>query len=200
VANFIASPTSGNLPLIVNFTDQSTNNPTSWQWNFGDGGTSSQQNPSHTYNSEGNYSVSLTVSNNYGSDTESKNGYITVSNGGGGAGTFTDPRDGQTYQTVEIGSQTWMAENLNYETSNSWTYNNDPGYGNIYGRLYNWEAALSACPSGWHLPDKDEFNTLIVFLGGVTVAGGKMKEEGYLHWSEPNTGATNEHHTLSWVV
>ncbi|MEW5924263.1 MAG: PKD domain-containing protein, partial [Candidatus Zixiibacteriota bacterium] len=78
VADFSGNPTSGTVPLTVNFTDLSTNNPTSWSWTFGDGGTSTAQNPSHTYNSEGTYTVSLTATNAYGYDTETKTGYITV--------------------------------------------------------------------------------------------------------------------------
>ncbi|MBU2553156.1 MAG: fibrobacter succinogenes major paralogous domain-containing protein [Bacteroidetes bacterium] len=79
--------------------------------------------------------------------------------------TFTDPRDGQTYKTVTIGDQTWFAENLNYETANSWTYDDDPANGDIYGRLYTWDAALTACPSGWHLPTDDEWKTMEMALG-----------------------------------
>ena len=78
VADFSGSPTSGEAPLTVNFTDLSSNNPTSWSWDFGDGGTSSEQNPTHTYNSPGTYTVSLTASNAYGSDTNTKTDYITV--------------------------------------------------------------------------------------------------------------------------
>jgi uncharacterized protein (TIGR02145 family) len=61
-----------------------------------------------------------------------------------------------------------------------------------YGVLYNWPAAMAACPSGWHLPSDDEWTTLATFLGGATVAGGKMKETGTAHWLAPNVGATNE--------
>jgi PKD repeat protein len=78
VADFIGTPTSGNAPLAVSFTDQSTENPTSWSWDFGDLGTSTLQNPSHTYSAEGTYTVSLTATNSVGSDTETKVDYITV--------------------------------------------------------------------------------------------------------------------------
>jgi len=78
VAAFSASPTSGNAPLNVIFTDSSTGSPTSWKWNFGDGATSTEQNPAHTYSTQGNYTVALTVSNSAGNNTVTKTGYITV--------------------------------------------------------------------------------------------------------------------------
>jgi len=83
VADFEASYTSGVFPLTVAFTDLSTGNPTSWTWNFGDGTTSTQQNPTHTYSSMGDYTVTLTVTNALGSSkasSESKSNYITVTN------------------------------------------------------------------------------------------------------------------------
>jgi PKD repeat protein len=78
VAAFTAAPTSGNAPLTVTFTDQSTNFPAAWSWNFGDGQTSTAQNPSHSYDSPGTYAVILTVMNAAGSDSETKIGYITA--------------------------------------------------------------------------------------------------------------------------
>jgi serine protease AprX len=78
VANFSASPTSGFAPLAVSFTNLSTGGPTAWAWDFGDGGTATIQNPSHTYASAGTYTVSLTVTAPGGSDGETKIGYITV--------------------------------------------------------------------------------------------------------------------------
>jgi len=78
VANFTGSPTSGNRPLTVNFTDTSTGSITSWSWTFGDTGTSNNQNPSHGYNDPGSYTVSLTVRGPGGSDVETKSNYITV--------------------------------------------------------------------------------------------------------------------------
>jgi PKD repeat protein len=79
VADFSGTPTTGYLPLTVNFTDLSTGGaPTAWSWDFGDGGTSNDQNPTHTYSNPGTYDVTLTVSNASGSNTVAKSGYITV--------------------------------------------------------------------------------------------------------------------------
>jgi PKD repeat protein len=79
VAGFVGVPTSGYVPFTVTFTDQSTGYPTSWQWDFGDAGTSTLQNPTHQYTTAGNYTVTLTVSNACGSDVEQKVNYITAS-------------------------------------------------------------------------------------------------------------------------
>jgi PKD repeat protein len=88
-ANFSGSPTSGTAPLAVSFTDLSSGSPTSWSCNFGDGGTSTAQNPGHTYTAEGTYTVTLTATNACGSDGETKTGYVTVGGGGGGFTTIT---------------------------------------------------------------------------------------------------------------
>ena len=102
-----------------------------------------------------------------------------------------DHRDGQKYKIVEIGNQWWMAENLNFETEDSWCYDDNPENCKTYGRLYLWGATKKACPSGWHLPTDNEWKTLVDYLGGESVAGGKMKETGTYHWKSPNKGATN---------
>ena len=81
-------------------------------------------------------------------------------------GTFTDTRDGKVYKTITIGTQTWMAENLNYNAENSWCYENSSSNCDKYGRLYDWNAANKACPNGWHLPSKSEFETLLSYVGG----------------------------------
>jgi uncharacterized protein (TIGR02145 family) len=130
-------------------------------------------------------------------------------------GTVTDV-DGNTYRTVKIGNQWWMAENLkvkHYRTgaaipsitdNATWenlasgghcAYDNEAGNVATYGLLYNWYAAVDSrniAPDGWHVPSRAEWEILQQFLGGEAAAGGKMKESGTTHWASPNTGATNE--------
>ncbi len=117
---------------------------------------------------------------------------------------FVDPRDGKVYKTVTIGTQVWMAENLNYDTLNgtgSWYYNNNSAYAE-YGRLYNWETAMKVAPPGWHLPSDDEWKTLELYLGmsqqqvdGTgwrgTDEGNKLKESGNTHWNSPSVGTNS---------
>jgi len=106
-------------------------------------------------------------------------------------GTFTDTRDNKTYKTVTIGSQTWLAENLSFNaTSGTKCYQNNPEMCKKYGVLYTWDAALSACPAGWHLPSDIEWQTMVEFLGGEEIAGGKLKATGT--WTAPTEGATND--------
>ena len=141
------------------------------------------------------------------------------------AQTVTDI-DGNVYNTVTIGTQVWMKENLkttkyndgttipNINDNTTWAalttgaysdYNNTPSNSTTYGRLYNWYAAdnneatkvasnggKNVCPTGWHVPTNAEWTTLTNFLGGESVAGGKLKETGTTHWTTPNEGATNE--------
>ena len=80
--------------------------------------------------------------------------------------TMKDTRDGQLYEIVKIGNQWWMAENLNFDAGNdSWCYNDDPELCKLYGRLYDWETAKNACPSGWHLPSDKDWKSLERSLG-----------------------------------
>ncbi len=127
--------------------------------------------------------------------------------------TVTDV-DGNVYNIITIGTQTWMASNLRvtkYNDGNAipnvvddaqWqgltagaycNYNNTTASANSYGRLYNWYAVNSGklCPAGWHVPSDAEWQTLINNLGGAAVAGGKLKEAGLAHWMSPNEGASN---------
>lgn len=73
--------------------------------------------------------------------------------------------DGNTYTTVKIGNQIWMAKNLNVDVEGSMCYDNDPANCEKYGRLYTWEAAKRACPDGWHLPSKEDFKSLLDKVG-----------------------------------
>lgn len=123
--------------------------------------------------------------------------------------TFVDFRDGQIYKQVTIGSQTWMAQNLNYMTENSFCIDNDPVNCSIYGRLYIWDAAMVACPSGWHLPDTTEWKTLLNAVGGQATAGTVLKSQTGWYWycddsrdaygfSALPTGAHNRQDDLSY--
>lgn len=125
--------------------------------------------------------------------------------------------EGNAYDTVHIGTQIWMKQNLktthykngaaiaypgtdntawqnNTSGAYAW-YNNDAAtYKNTYGALYNWYAVNTGnlCPTGWHIPTDAEWTTLTTYLGGSNIAGGKLKEANLAHWYSPNTGATNE--------
>ncbi len=89
-------------------------------------------------------------------------------------GEFKDSRDEKVYKWVKIGEQIWMAENLNYESGNSWAYDDSPSNSDKFGRLYTWNSALTSCPDGWHLPTDIEWSELETNLGangGSKLAG-----------------------------
>jgi uncharacterized protein (TIGR02145 family) len=100
-------------------------------------------------------------------------------------GSVTD-NGGRTYKTVQIGEQTWMAENLNYDAEGSKCNNDYPANCEKYGRLYTWSTAQSACPSGWHLPSDAEWTALTDYVGGETIAGEKLKAKS--GWDNNNNG------------
>lgn len=123
--------------------------------------------------------------------------------------------EGNVYQTVTIGTQVWIGEDLkttkyndntsipNVTVNNEWAYLASPGYcwynndianKNTYGAIYNWYTVSSGklCPLNWHIPSDAEWTVLTTFLGGLNLAGGKLKETGTAHWISPNSGATNE--------
>ncbi|WP_168796690.1 FISUMP domain-containing protein [Cognatitamlana onchidii] len=85
---------------------------------------------------------------------------------------FIDTRDNQVYEIITIGDQTWFAENLNYDFGDdtSSCYDGETDNCFIYGRLYTGDAAQTACPEGWHLPSKEEWDLLIDYLGGINAA------------------------------
>jgi uncharacterized protein (TIGR02145 family) len=120
--------------------------------------------------------------------------------------------DGNTYQTIQIGTQTWMAENLKTTRLNDgtaiplvtgnteWAALTAPGFcwyfdnNTMHGAYYNWYTVNTGklCPSEWHVSTYEDWLELSSFLGGADVAGGKLKETSTIHWISPNTGATNE--------
>ncbi|MBU2649850.1 MAG: caspase family protein [Bacteroidetes bacterium] len=120
-------------------------------------------------------------------ETESSTTYYPHESFSGSSGTFTDTRDVQKYKWVRIGQQIWMAENLNYNTGNSWCYENNSSNCEKYGRLYDWNAALKACPPGWHLPSDQEWNNLINCLGST--AGNDLKSVS--GWNRGGNGTNN---------
>jgi len=98
------------------------------------------------------------------------------------SGTFTDSRDGKKYKTTKIGKQTWLAENLNYNANGSKCYEDKSANCDKYGRLYSWQAAKTACPSGWHLPSYDEWSVLSSYAGKAS----KLKAKS--GWAESGSG------------
>lgn len=126
--------------------------------------------------------------------------------------------DGNVYNTIVIGGQVWMKENLKTTKYNNgddigttkcpdfdydgettpkyqWAYAGDESNVDIYGRLYTWYTVTDRrkiCPTGWHVPTEDEWVSLFEYLGGALAANGKLKETGITHWTSPNADATNE--------
>jgi len=102
-----------------------------------------------------------------------------------------DTRNGKRYKTVRIGGKTWMGENLNYQpsTGNSWCYDNNNANCAKYGRLYDWNTAMNACPAGWHLPTKEEWKYLESWTGGGEAGKRQKAKSGW----DGNGNGTDEY-------
>jgi uncharacterized protein (TIGR02145 family) len=133
----------------------------------------------------GTYTVTYTVSNSAGLQADAVVRTVVVGLG----------LPQQNWEEVTIGTQTWMKYNLVIDDGQGGinSYNNDIANAHIYGYLYTWDAAVRLANSieGWHLPSASEWNTLQAYLGGTNIAGGKLKEDGTVHWTTPNASATN---------
>ncbi|MFO7722029.1 MAG: FISUMP domain-containing protein [Bacteroidales bacterium] len=211
-AYFNETTTHTTVQKTVIFTDTSFGIPTSWRWFFGDGDSSTLKHPSHVYQTPGVYTVTLIITNAHGSDTLVKPNLMTID-----PAYFVYDVDANPYDTVHIGNQIWLKQNLRttryndgvtyipqvqghsqWESLNTGArcyYNNDSAsYAATYGALYNFFAVDTGmlCPTGWHVPSQAEWDTLINFLGGTAVAGGLLKDTGFTFWNTPNTGATNQ--------
>ncbi|MBQ9226957.1 MAG: fibrobacter succinogenes major paralogous domain-containing protein [Fibrobacter sp.] len=171
---------------------------------------------SHSSSSKHSSSSSSALETSSSSEASSSSSFSTPSNDGSvydeEKNTLTDLRDGQTYRTTVIGSQTWMAENLNYETENSYCYKDKGYHCDTYGRLYPWAAAMDnvgkwsgsgkdcgdgktcsatylvrgVCPEGWRLPNIVDWETLITTVGGSAIAGRMLKADS--GWNNADGG------------
>ncbi len=150
-----------------------------------------------------------------GSDFQGWTGskWVSLTTGTAFFGEVTDI-DGNTYPTIKLGTEEWMAENLrtsryrngdlipNVTDAVVWSnrgvleqdaycwYTNDPGFDKPFGKIYNWYTVMDTrglCPEGWHVPSHAELMALITHIGGSAVAGGILKEAGIAHWASPNS-------------
>ena len=135
VANFSAIPTTGDIGTTVQFTDLSTNSPTSWNWSFGDGMLSPLQNPSYTYNALGSYKVTLTVTNTYGNNTLSRSGYINIVGQTPVASYTSNVTAGAAPLAVQFNDTT-----MNYPTAWNWSFG-DGNYSNEQNPVYVYNSS-----------------------------------------------------------
>lgn len=207
--NFVADVTNGWVPQTIQFTSYTNiSNPTGYNWSFGDGTYSYDTNPVHTYDNIGYYTVSLQVASSSGYKSETKEDYIAIRFCPGAV----QDTEGNIYETAGIGTNCWMAENLNMGTritgdldaqsdnglTEKFCYDDLEANCDAYGGLYEWdelmqyhtgEGVQGLCPNDWHVGTKDEWLNMISFLGGSEVAGQKLKST--TGWEEMGNG-TNE--------
>lgn len=225
-SSFTVDISDGPSPLQVKFTNTSTN-ATSYLWDFGDGTTSTDKDPIHIFTNPSLTSDIQVTVKLWSMDSDGNSAYsykfLTVRNATISPIVFNPNLsydiflgNYHSYKTITIGTQTWMAENLqelnyrNYDAiqkiiAGYWQSTTTGGFGcvltcgvpeiNSYGFFYNWYAvndSRNIAPVGWHVPSDSDWTILSNYLGGETIAGGKLKEIGTYHWKSPNTGSTNE--------
>lgn len=171
VGGFSLRPAGGNTETIFSFDasetrdDRDSTGELRFRWDWESDGIwdtewSTNLLYQHRYLKPGVYQISLQIVDLDGAITKYFE-FLEVD-----AFFLRDLRDEQEYKTIQIGSQLWMAENLQYETfTGSWCFNDSIENCEKMGRLYNWYAAQTACPAGWHLPDQDDWNQLLSFVG-----------------------------------
>ena len=187
-AEFTANPTSGNAPLTVNFTDQSTGTITSWDWDFGDGSNSTDQNPSHTYNDADSYSVSLTVSGPDGSDTELKLFYIDVLSDLPSVTTHW-PASGATDVPVDTVVSATFSEAMDASTINETTFLVNDGSTNIDGKVSYENTTATFTPTTNLVCEKTY--TATITTGARDMAGNALEAD----YSWPFTTGPIQHKT-----
>lgn len=238
----INKTTQSNPPAPVAATHSAGQNHITWNWNPVPGATGYRFSATNNYLSAMNLGNTNTYTESGLPCNTTHTRFIWAYNGCGYSlvtiltfatapcgpscpASVTDPRDGQVYGVVPIGTQCWMASNMNVgiripgmnEQLNNmilekYCYNDNDDLCAVYGGLYQWGEAVQyangasnnnswnpppagfvqgICPPGWHVPANYEWDILVNYLGGASVAGGKLKEAGTSHWADPNTDATN---------
>lgn len=187
MSDFTATPNPVLIHDTIQFADATLYNPQWWKWYFGDGDSSSHQNPSHVYSVKGFYTVTLITGNQWGTDTLVRPAFVQVT--GPGVNWPVVDFDGNIYDTVFINNQIWLKQNLmtthyndggpiiEIAASHIWPalqagarcwYDNDSvSYASVYGSLYNWYAVETGklCPQGFRVPTLAEWNDLVNYLG-----------------------------------
>ena len=227
IASFTVLPNRGTTATVFNFdageswdAEEATSQlRVRWDWEsdgIWDTEYTTAKTVSHQFTTVGSYTTILEIQDSWGLTGFTYKTMIVN-------GTVVDI-DGNVYETIQVGNQEWMAENLkvtHYQDGTAIThvtdatawaaltseayciYNNASNEVDTYGALYNWYAVngdidgngtkdKEIAPTGWHVPSHTEWLTLVDYLDGNAIAGGKMKEAGTSHWLDPNTGATNE--------
>ncbi|MFA5414208.1 MAG: PKD domain-containing protein [Methanoregula sp.] len=192
VANFTANVTRGNIPFSVRFTDESYGNPTNWSWDFGDGSISTVQNPVHTYLNAGTYTVSLNVTNAYGSTVKTRTNYISVIQE---SLSLMEVLDNPTLNYTTYGSSSWYGQNK------IWYYGGSAARSGTVGDSQN--TAMETFVQGpvnlsffWNVSSERSYDFLQFYLDGVMID--KISGE-QLSWVQKAYSLGSGNHSVRWV-